>query len=63
MRQILALLAIALLAYSSTGCRHIAGACDCEHAMNPSYRVGTLGPKSCGCGGGAPAPAVIDAGR
>ena len=59
MRRFLALLAMALLVYASAGCRHVGGPCDCEHAINPSYRAGTMGPATCGCGtgGGVVAPA------
>lgn len=56
MRRILALVTIALLLCTAAGCRHVGGACDCEHAINPSYKPGSLGPKSCGCGAPAAAP-------
>ena len=32
MRRILGLLAVVAMLQMATGCRHVAGACDCEHA-------------------------------
>jgi hypothetical protein len=61
MRRFLALLTVAFLVYTSAGCRHVGGACDCDHAINPSYHAGTTGgTRGCGCGAGvAPAGAEV----
>jgi hypothetical protein len=59
MRRFLALLTAAFLVYSAAGCRHVAGACDCEHAINPSYNasVSSHGGNGAACGCGVTAPA------
>ena len=34
MRRLLSLVGLMLLLQVAVGCRHVAGACDCEHAYN-----------------------------
>ncbi len=61
MRRILALIAVmALLNLAASGCRHVAGACDCEHA-GPQNRVdGSCKMDGCGSAtyGAAAAPSA-----
>ncbi len=59
MRRILAMVAVmALMQLAASGCRHVGGACDCEHA-GPQDRS-TSG--SCGKAGSADAPGSLTAG-
>jgi hypothetical protein len=52
MRRILGLLTVVALLQVAAGCRHVAGACDCEHAplQNRMTSARVNGCGSCGSG-------------
>jgi hypothetical protein len=53
MRRILGLLTVVALLQVAAGCRHVAGACDCEHAPLQN-RMTSARVNGCGsCGGAA----------
>jgi hypothetical protein len=58
MRRILGLLAVVAMLQVATGCRHVAGACDCEHAPLQNRYTNGNGASGCKtCGGDAVTPA------